>query len=102
MTLLRAMIKIVCNLAKTPSIVPYLVKKGFMDTLVEMLNQERCREIFGNLVMAVAYLSVAPESQERIINAHVIASFIIPLSQCSEIDQKLVSRPKFPLILYRL
>jgi hypothetical protein len=56
--LLRFMIKLVCNLAKNPQIVPHLSQKGFLEILFEMLGQEREREIFGNIVTAIAYLSV--------------------------------------------
>jgi hypothetical protein len=52
------MIKLVCNLAKNPQIVPHLSQKGFLEILFEMLGQEREREIFGNIVTAIAYLSV--------------------------------------------
>lgn len=37
-TLLRPLLKVVCNLAKNPALVPLLVKKGFMETLIEMLH----------------------------------------------------------------
>jgi len=52
------MIKVVCNLAKNPVIVPQLIKKGFLDILFELLVQEKEREIFGNIVTAISYLSV--------------------------------------------
>lgn len=54
--LLRFMLKLVCNLAKNPQIVPFLSKKGFLEILFELLNQERERELFGNIVTAIAYL----------------------------------------------
>jgi hypothetical protein len=56
--LLRFMIKLICNLSKNQAIVPHLAQKGFLEILFEMLNQEREREIFGNIVTAIAYLSV--------------------------------------------
>jgi len=65
--LLRFMIKLICNLAKNPSIVPHLSQKGFLEILFEMLMQEREREIFGNIVTAITYLSVQADCREKII-----------------------------------
>jgi hypothetical protein len=34
------------------------VKKGFLEILFELLNHEKEKEIFGNVVTAISYLSV--------------------------------------------
>lgn len=39
--LTRFMIKLVCNLTKNPEVLPYLLKKGFLEILFEMLSNER-------------------------------------------------------------
>jgi ABC-type transporter Mla MlaB component len=39
--LLRFMIKLVCNLTKNPSIVPCLSKRGFLDVLIDLLQEEK-------------------------------------------------------------
>lgn len=52
------MIKLVCNLTKNPEILPYLSKKGFLEILFTKLNLDKDKEIFGNVVTAIAYLSV--------------------------------------------
>jgi hypothetical protein len=74
--------------------VPYLSKKGFLEILFELLSQEREREIFGNIVTAIAYLSVQPDCRERIIRQDIISRIVSPLNQLPEIDQKLVSLQK--------
>lgn len=55
--LIRFMIKLVCNLTKNPDILPNLSKKGFLEILFDLLNHETQREIFGNVVTAISYLS---------------------------------------------
>ena len=60
--LTRFMIKLVCNLTKNPEVLPHLLKKGFLEILFNLLNHEREKEIFGNVVTAIAYLSVQPEA----------------------------------------
>ena len=52
------MIKLVCNLTKNPDILEQLSKKGFLEILFELLNHEKQKEIFGNVVTAISYLSV--------------------------------------------
>ncbi len=84
--LLRFMVKLICNLVKNPSIVPHMAKKGFLDILFDLSNQDREREIFGNIITAIAYLSVQPECRERIIKSDIIPRFILPLNQLSEVD----------------
>lgn len=88
--LLRFMVKLVCNLAKNPTIVPFLSNKGFLEILFDLLNEDRQREIFGNIVTAIAYLSVQLECRERIIKHDIISRIISPLAQLPEVDQKLV------------
>jgi len=56
------MIKLVCNLTKNPEVLPHLLKKDFLEILFGLLNHEREKEIFGNVVTAIAYLSVQPEA----------------------------------------
>ena len=62
--LTRFMIKLVCNLTKNPDVLDHLLKKGFLEILFELLNHEREKEIFGNVVTAIAYLSVHEEAQK--------------------------------------
>jgi hypothetical protein len=56
------LIKLVCNLTKNPKVVSSLLKKGFLEELFLLLNQEGVKELFGNVVSAIAYLSVEPEA----------------------------------------
>lgn len=56
--LTRFMIKLVCNLTKNPEILPHLSKKGFLEILFDLLDHEKEKEIFGNVVTAISYLSV--------------------------------------------
>ena len=60
--LTRFMIKLVCNLTKNPNILPLLLKKGFLEILFDLLNYEKEKEIFGNVVTAIAYFSVKKEA----------------------------------------
>lgn len=62
--LTRFMIKLLCNLTKNHEVLPHLLKKGFLEILFDLLNHEREKEIFGNVVTAIAYLSVHEEAQE--------------------------------------
>lgn len=84
--LLRFMIKLICNLAKNPQIVPHLSQKGFLEILFEMLAQEREREIFGNIVTAISYLSVQPDCRDKIIKHDIFPRILSPLNQLFEID----------------
>jgi hypothetical protein len=52
------MIKLVCNLTKNSEILGSLSKKGFLEILFDLLNHEKEKEIFGNVVTAISYLSV--------------------------------------------
>lgn len=70
--LLRFMIKLICNLTKNANIVPFLSKKGFLDILIELLSQEKEREIFGNLVTAISFMSVLQECRDKIIECEVV------------------------------
>ena len=65
--LIRFMIKLVCNLTKNQEILGDLSKKGFLEILFELLNHEKEKEIFGNVVTAISYLSVQKDCQEKII-----------------------------------
>jgi len=56
--LTRFMIKLVCNLTKNPEVLSHLLRKGFLEILFDLLSHEREKEIFGNVVTAIAYLSV--------------------------------------------
>lgn len=56
--LVRFMIKLVCNLTKNPEMLPHLSRKGFLEDLFILLDHEKEREIFGNVVTAISYLSV--------------------------------------------
>jgi hypothetical protein len=86
----RFLIKLVCNLTKNPVVVPSLLKKGFLEILFDLLAQERVKELFGNVVSAIAYLSVAPEAQEKILEHRIIARILEPLTQIHEVDQKMI------------
>ena len=97
------MIKLVCNLTKNPKILPYLSKKGFLEILFDLLDHEKEKEIFGNVVTAISYLSVEPECQEKIIRHGIIARILGPLNVVHEVDQKLVSQispPPFKMSYY--
>ena len=74
------MIKLICNLVKNPQIVPHLSQKGFLEILFEMLTQGREREIFGNIVTAIAYLSVQADCREKIIKQDILPRIITPLN----------------------
>jgi len=89
--LLRFLIKLVCNLTKNPVIVPCLSKRGFLEILIDLLHEEREREIFGNLVTAISYMSQQQDCRERIIQSEILQRIIAHLNQLHEVDQKLVS-----------
>jgi len=38
-----------------------LSKKGFLEILFDLLNPEKEKEIFGNVVTAISYMSVQKE-----------------------------------------
>lgn len=88
--LTRFMIKLVCNLTKNPDILSYLSRKGFLEILFDLLNHEKEKEIFGNVVTAISYLSVQKECQEKIIKNKIIPRILEPLTQIHEVDQKLI------------
>jgi hypothetical protein len=74
------MIKLVCNLTKNPAVLKYLSKKGFLEILFELLNHEKEKEIFGNVVTAISYLSVKKKCQEKIIKNKIIPRIVEPLT----------------------
>lgn len=78
--LTRFMIKLVCNLTKNPEVLTHLLKKGFLEILFNLLNHEREKEIFGNVVTAIAYLSVHQEAQEEIKRNNIIPKILEPLT----------------------
>ena len=82
----RFMIKIVCNLTKNPEVLPELMKKGFLQILFNMLSQEKEREVYGNVVTAIAYLSVSTGAQEEIKNKNIIAQILEPITQIHPVD----------------
>ena len=84
------MIKLVCNLTKNADILPHLSKKGFLEILFDLLDHEREKEIFGNCVTAIAYLSVQKDCQEKIIKNKIIPRILEPLTQIHEVDQKMI------------
>lgn len=84
------MIKLVCNLTKNPDVLDHLLKKGFLEVLFELLNHEREKEIFGNVVTAIAYLSVHEEAQKQIKRNNIIPRILEPLTQLHEVDQKMI------------
>ena len=88
--LTRFMIKLVCNLTKNPDVLDHLLKKGFLEILFELLNHEREKEIFGNVVTAIAYLSVHEEAQKQIKRNNIIPRILEPLTQLYEVDQKMI------------
>lgn len=59
--LIKFMIKLVCNLTKNPEILPQLSKKGFLEVLFDLLRNDKEKEIFGNIVTAIAYMSALKE-----------------------------------------
>ena len=60
--LTRFMIKLVCNLTKNPSVLPILFEQGFLEILFDLLNYEKEKEIFGNVVTAIGYFSFHKEA----------------------------------------
>ena len=74
--LTRFMIKLVCNLTKNPNILPLLLKKGFLEILFDLLNHEKEKDIFGNVVTAIAYFSVKKEAQDMIIRSKVMGRIL--------------------------
>ena len=84
--LTRFMIKLVCNLTKNPEVIPNLLSKGFLEILFDLLKNEREKEIFGNVVTAIAHLSVEKQAQEKIIENKIIQRILEPLTQIHEID----------------
>lgn len=78
--LLRFLIKLVCNLTKNPSIVACLSKRGFLEILIDLLLEEREREIFGNLVTAISYMSQQQDCRERIIQSQILHRIISHLN----------------------
>ena len=86
----RFMIKLVCNLTKNPEVVPLLFKKGFLRVLFAMLNPDKEKEIFGNVVTAIAYLSVHQEAQEEIKLYGIIPKILEPLTTIHPVDQKMI------------
>ena len=87
--LTRFMIKLVCNLTKNPNILPLLLKKGFLEILFDLLNYEKEREIFGNVVTAIAYFSVKKEAQDMIIRSKVMAR-ILEAKDVAITDKKMI------------
>jgi hypothetical protein len=88
--LVRFMIKLVCNLTKNSEMLGPLSKKGFLENLFELLNHEKEKEIFGNVVTAISYLSVRKDCQEKIIKNKIIPRILEPLTQIHEVDQKMI------------
>jgi hypothetical protein len=88
--LIRFMIKLVCNLTKNPEILGHLSKKGFLEILFDLLDKEKQKDIFGNVVSAIAYMSMLKECQEKIIKNKVIPRILEPLTQIHEVDQKMI------------
>lgn len=89
--LTRFMIKLVCNLTKNTKILPYLVKKGFLEILFQLLYQREEKEIFGNVVTAISYMWVQKECRDQIIARNILAPKILnPLVLAHDVDQKLI------------
>jgi hypothetical protein len=84
--LVRYMIKLVCNLTKNPEMLIPLSKKGFLEELFILLDNEKQKEIFGNVVTAISYLSVLKDCQEKIIKNKIIPRILEPLTQVHEVD----------------
>ena len=61
------MIKLVCNLTKNPETLPILYDNGFLAIFFNLLNQKKDKEIYGNVVTAIAYFSVHPEARAEIV-----------------------------------
>ena len=78
--LTRFMIKLICNLTKNPEVLPSLLSKGFLEILFDLLSHEREKEIFGNVVTAIAYLSIEKEAQEKILRHRIIPRILEPLT----------------------
>jgi hypothetical protein len=78
--LVRFVIKLVCNLTKNPDILSHLSKKGFLEILFDLLDKEKQKEIFGNVVTAIAYMSVQKDCQEKIIKNKIMPRILDPLT----------------------
>ena len=87
--LTRFMIKLICNLTKNPKILPILFNQGFLEILFNLLNHEREKEIFGNVVTALAYFSALKDAQDQIIKAKVMPR-ILEAKQLHVIDKKMI------------
>jgi hypothetical protein len=88
--LVRFMIKLVCNLTKNPDILGHLSKKGFLEILFDLLNHEKEKEIFGNVVTAISFLSIQKDCQDKIIKNKILPRILEPLTQIHEVDQKMI------------
>jgi len=79
-------------LTKNPNsnIIQGLLKKGFLEILFDLLDQERVKELFGNVVSAIAYLSVEQEAQVKILENKIMQRILEPLTQIHEVDQKMI------------
>lgn len=84
--LIRFMIKLVCNLTKNPEMLPHLARKGFLEDLFVLLDHEKQKEIFGNVVTAICYLSNQKDCQHKIIKRKIIPRILEPLTQITEVD----------------
>lgn len=58
--------------------------------LFDLLNIEEEKEIFGNVVTAISFLSVQKECQEKIIKKQILPRILDPLTQIHEVDQKMI------------
>ena len=88
--LVRFMIKLVCNLTKNSAILENLEQKKFLEILFDLLNHEKEKEIFGNVVTAISYMSIQKDCQEKIIKNKILPRILEPLTQIHEVDQKMI------------
>jgi len=80
------MIKLVCNLTKNSEILENLEQKKFLEILFDLLNHETEKEIFGNVVTAISYMSIQKDCQDKIIKNKILPRILEPLTQIHEVD----------------
>ena len=57
-----------------------LSNNGFIEVLFDLLDFENEKDIFGNVVMAISYLSLLPECLSKVIKNKIISKIIDPLT----------------------
>lgn len=86
----RLMLKMFCNLSKNPEVHAQLFSTGVLSILIDMIDQhENDKELQGNVVTAISYLSNFGPARSQIIKAGLMTKVLAPITQTHEIDQKM-------------